>query len=49
MAQARKAERRGILTGKSEAGDAGEEEVLDDVASAKVNTSSILTSGQRSK
>lgn len=44
MAQARKAERRGMLTGRREAGDAGEEEVgkvLDDVASATVITSFI--------
>ena len=44
MAQARKAERRGMLTGRREAGEAGEEEVfkvLDDVASATVITSFI--------
>lgn len=44
MAQARKAERRGMFTGRREAGEAGEEEVfkvLDDVASATVITSFI--------
>lgn len=45
IAQARNADIRGMLTGRREAGDAGEEEVfkvVDDVASATVITSFII-------